>query len=212
MTHQNTPEVVEELVEKNIKLVYHMMNKYRDSISDWSEAEDLATEALLNAAIYFDTEKGYQFSSYACRSIHNAIMKSLRTQRNYNHRYKADVTVEDKRGRELDMAEILAEELDNDLDGYRPDHRRDPLSLLLEQERKHVVKKTVDEFVWKGNPQLNTFIDFYYRDEKVTETELAESSRLTQPCVNNRLSKVRNEAGRNRKEIQAFKQQLQSIY
>lgn len=212
MERKNTAEVINQLVEENKGLVYHMLNKYSHSISDWSEAEDLAMEALLNAAIYFDVEKGYQFSSYACQAIRNAILYHLRTQTDYNHRFKANVIVEDKKGREVDMAEILTEELDNDLDGYRPDHRKDPLALLLEKERKHVVKETVDEFVWRGNAHLNTFIDFYYRDEKVAETEVAEASCLSQPCVNHRLINVKKETGRNRKVIQEFKQQLQSVY
>lgn len=212
MERKNTAEVINQLVEDNYKLVYHMLNKYSHSISDLAEAEDLAMEALLNAAIYFDVEKGYQFSSYACQAIRNAILYHLRTQTNYNQRYKNNVIVEDKRGREVDMTEILAEELDNDLDGYRPDHRKDPLALLLEKERKHVVKETVDEFVWRGNAHLNTFIDFYYRDEKVAEKELGEASQLSQPRINKRLSNVRNEAGRNRKDIQAFKKQLKAVY
>lgn len=212
MAHKNTAEVINQLVEENYNLVYHMLHKYSDSISDWSEAEDLATEALLNAAIYFDTEKGYQFSSYACQAIRNAILYHLRTQTNYNQRYKNNVIVEDKRGREVDYTDNVAEELENDLDGYRPNHRKDPLSLLLEQERKHVVKTTVDEFVWRGDANLNTFIDFHYRDEKVAETEVAEASCLSQPCVNHRLINVKKETGRNRKVIQEFKQQLQSVY
>lgn len=211
MERKNTAEVINQLVEENKGLVYHMLNKYSHSISDWSEAEDLATEALLNAAIYFDVEKGYQFSSYACQAIRNAILYHLRTQTDYNHRFKANVIVEDKKGREVDMAEILAEELDNDLDGYRPNHRKDPLSLLLEQERTHVVKKTVDEFVWKGNAHLNTFIDFYYRDEKVSEAELAEAYQFSQAGVSRRLAKVKTETGCRKNEIIDFKNRLKAL-
>lgn len=64
-----------KLVEENHNLIYSLLNARGWSIEDYY---DLAAIGLCRAAIMFDPEKGYKFSTYAYTSMQNEILQELR--------------------------------------------------------------------------------------------------------------------------------------
>lgn len=73
-----------ELVEKNMGLVYYIARSFQNSTG--LEYDDLVQEGmvgLVKAARTFDESRGILFSTYAGRCIQNEILKYLRQQRKH---------------------------------------------------------------------------------------------------------------------------------
>lgn len=68
-----------QLVEDNLMLVHHVLHtRYMIAPQDYDEYFQIGCEALCCAAIKFQTEKGYAFSTYAVPCITHAIGNALR--------------------------------------------------------------------------------------------------------------------------------------
>lgn len=76
---------VERLVEDNVKLAYYIANKWLIRLSDYNLTQDeLVSECmfgLFKAAKYFDSEKGFQFATFATKAMDNQVLMMLRTQK-----------------------------------------------------------------------------------------------------------------------------------
>ena len=182
----NSNDVISRLCEENEKLVYYMLNKTSWMFHDFREAEGHAFEGLFNAARYFDESKGYEFSSYAGKSIYNAIANYAEKEREFNGRYKTSLIVETNRGKEKDLFEDLDHPEEEEY--RRPQHTRDPLSLLLEKDQKQYVQQVVEEIAWEGDIALNTLFDYCMIEENMSQSQLARIYKDAQASVSNRLA------------------------
>lgn len=71
----------DELVTKNIRLVYYMYNKLHMTDIVKSYKEDIISEGmigLINAANNFDESKNFMFATYAAMCIHNQMLMCIR--------------------------------------------------------------------------------------------------------------------------------------
>jgi RNA polymerase sporulation-specific sigma factor len=75
-----TSPKAEELFLQNEKLIYHILKRYRSSLSKYlfEELEGEARVGLWKACRTFKPEKGFLFSTYATRVIKNQIKMFLR--------------------------------------------------------------------------------------------------------------------------------------
>jgi RNA polymerase sporulation-specific sigma factor len=64
--------------ENNIKLAYLVANRRMDCGLEFDEILSICFVALCKAAVGFDTTKGFTFSTYAVRAMHNQINYRLR--------------------------------------------------------------------------------------------------------------------------------------
>ena len=225
--HINSPEVVERLVEENYGLILHIVNTFAENGSierrDFDDAVWYAIDGLLKAAQNFNESRGFTFSTYACTCIKNSIIAFIRDkQKHLKHRELQMFQVEEDK--EVDFFENL--EAVEDDDRQRPQHQRDPLSLLLEKDKKQQFKKAVEEVSWSGNESINAFIDVYYREEDDTVSQKAVGKLYgkSQAGINQNLSYVKqadellSRSGKKRehftleiKEIQSFKKRIQAL-
>lgn len=74
-----------KLVEDNINLVYHIVNKYFNKYGDGEEFISEGYIGLIRAANAYDKDTKLKFSTFACNCIYNEISKSLAIQ-NYDCR------------------------------------------------------------------------------------------------------------------------------
>jgi len=65
------------LVERNLRLVAHIVKKYNSYGNDCDDLISIGTIGLIKAISTFDHEKGTRLATYAARCIENAIL-SLR--------------------------------------------------------------------------------------------------------------------------------------
>lgn len=65
------------LIERNLRLVAHIVKKYNAVGSDCDDLISIGTIGLIKAISTFDNEKGTRLATYAARCIENEILKSL---------------------------------------------------------------------------------------------------------------------------------------
>lgn len=61
------------LVERNLRLVAHIVKKYTNTGKDIDDLISIGTIGLIKAIITFNEEKGTRLATYAARCIENAI-------------------------------------------------------------------------------------------------------------------------------------------
>ena len=62
------------LIERNLRLVAHIVKKYYTQSSDQEDLISIGTIGLIKGITSFDPEKGARLATYAARCIENAIL------------------------------------------------------------------------------------------------------------------------------------------
>ncbi len=62
------------LIERNLRLVAHIMKKYYAQTSDQEDLISIGTIGLMKGISTFDTTKGARLATYAARCVENAIL------------------------------------------------------------------------------------------------------------------------------------------
>ena len=66
------------LIERNLRLVAHIMKKYYAQTSDQEDLISIGTIGLIKGISSFDPSKGARLATYAARCVENAILTSTR--------------------------------------------------------------------------------------------------------------------------------------
>ena len=101
------------LTTHNLRLVAHIVKKYRGSSEDPEELVSIGTFGLMKAVETFDYHKGARFSTYAARCVENEILMHFRAQK----KHAGDVsmnepTMTDKDGNALTLLDTLEDGTD----------------------------------------------------------------------------------------------------
>ena len=62
------------LIERNLRLVAHIMKKYYAATSDQEDLISIGTIGLIKGISTFDASKGARLATYAARCVENAIL------------------------------------------------------------------------------------------------------------------------------------------
>lgn len=105
------------LIERNLRLVAHIVKKYSFPNKDVDELISIGTVGLIKAIDSFDSSKGTRLATYASRCIENEILMLFRN----NKKQKSEVYLQDpigvdKEGNEFCLMDILSSEKDCVLD------------------------------------------------------------------------------------------------
>jgi RNA polymerase sporulation-specific sigma factor len=69
------------LIERNLRLVAHIMRKYYAQTSDQEDLISIGTIGLIKGISTFDGSKGARLATYAARCVENEILMYFRSQR-----------------------------------------------------------------------------------------------------------------------------------
>ena len=69
------------LIERNLRLVAHIMKKYYAVVSDQEDLISIGTIGLIKGITTFDASKGARLATYAARCVENEILMHFRSQR-----------------------------------------------------------------------------------------------------------------------------------
>ena len=69
------------LIERNLRLVAHIMKKYYTQTADQEDLISIGTIGLIKAISTFDATKGARLATYASRCIENAILSQRKNRR-----------------------------------------------------------------------------------------------------------------------------------
>lgn len=101
------------LVERNLRLVAHVMKKYYAQTSDQEDLISIGTIGLIKGITTFDATKGARLATYAARCVENEILMYFRAQR----KSAQDVSLSDfietgTDGAPLALQDVLSENID----------------------------------------------------------------------------------------------------
>ncbi|MFI3312756.1 MAG: RNA polymerase sporulation sigma factor SigK [Eubacteriales bacterium] len=69
------------LIERNLRLVAHIMKKYYTATSDQEDLISIGTIGLIKGISTFDPTKGARLATYAARCVENEILMHFRSQK-----------------------------------------------------------------------------------------------------------------------------------
>ena len=69
------------LIERNLRLVAHIMKKYYAQTADQEDLISIGTIGLIKGITTFDPSKGAKLATYAARCVENEILMYFRAQR-----------------------------------------------------------------------------------------------------------------------------------
>ena len=101
------------LIERNLRLVAHIVKKYSFPNKDVDELISIGTVGLIKAIDSFDSSKGTRLATYASRCIENEILMLFRNNKKQKSEiYLQDPIGVDKEGNEFCLMDILSSEKD----------------------------------------------------------------------------------------------------
>ena len=101
------------LIERNMRLVAHIMKKYYAQTSDQEDLISIGTIGLIKGITTFDPDKGAKLATYAARCVENEILMHFRSQR----KSAQDVSLSDfietgADGTPLQLMDVVSEDTD----------------------------------------------------------------------------------------------------
>ena len=69
------------LIERNLRLVAHIMKKYYTPEADQEDLISIGTIGLIKGVSTFDASKGARLATYAARCVENEILMHFRSQK-----------------------------------------------------------------------------------------------------------------------------------
>ena len=101
------------LVERNLRLVAHIMKKYYAQTADQEDLISIGTIGLIKGITTFDRSKGARLATYAARCVENEILMHFRSMR----KSAQDVSLSDyietgTDGAALSLMDVVAEDCD----------------------------------------------------------------------------------------------------
>lgn len=81
LAHQGDLDARNILIERNLRLVAHIMKKYYTQTSDQEDLISIGTIGLIKGIETFNPEKGARLATYAARCVENEILMYFRAQR-----------------------------------------------------------------------------------------------------------------------------------
>lgn len=101
-------EAKNTLIERNLRLVAHIVKKYSTFSSDCDDLISIGTIGLIKAISTFDMSKGTRLATYAARCIENEILMQIRATKKLQSEVSLhDPIGVDREGNELPYAWCL---------------------------------------------------------------------------------------------------------
>ena len=102
------------LIERNLRLVAHIVKKYQIPNKDIDELISIGTVGLIKAIDSFDASKGTRLATYASRCIENEIlMLFISNKKQKGETFLHDPIGVDKEGNEISLIDVLSSDKDS---------------------------------------------------------------------------------------------------
>lgn len=105
------------LIERNMRLVAHVVKKYQNSDYDMEDLLSVGTIGLIKAVDTFKADKGSRLATYAARCVENEILMLLRASKKYSREVSLFEPIGvDKDGEAVSLVDVLEMENKETLD------------------------------------------------------------------------------------------------
>ena len=108
---QGNLEAKNILIERNLRLVAHIVKKYQGAPEEMDDLISIGTIGLIKAIHTFDAQKASRLSTYAARCIDNELLMLLRSKKKSNREVSLyDPIGTDNEGNEISLLDIIETE------------------------------------------------------------------------------------------------------
>jgi RNA polymerase sporulation-specific sigma factor len=102
------------LIERNLRLVAHIVKKYNSTVCDSDDLISIGTIGLIKAIATFNHEKGTRLATYAARCIENEILMQIRSSK----KLQSEVSLQDpigvdREGNEIALIDVIGNEAES---------------------------------------------------------------------------------------------------
>ena len=150
------------LIEKNMRLVAHMIKKYISKERDTQDLISVGTIGLIKAVNSFRPEKNIKLATYAAKCIDNELLMMLRTEKRKSKEVSMyDPIGTDKEGNEISLIEIVAEQSSDVIDDY------------IFNERIECIKTNIDNALTRREQMVIRYRYGLNGDREYTQNEIA---------------------------------------
>ena len=105
---QGDPEARNVLIERNLRLVSHIIKKYYVQSADQEDLISIGTIGLIKGISSFDPSKGAKLATYAARCIENEILMYFRGQKKLQGEVSLSDSIDmDKEGNALQLMDVV---------------------------------------------------------------------------------------------------------
>ena len=105
---QGDPEARDVLIQRNLRLVAHIVKKYYTQSADQEDLISIGTIGLIKGITSFDPEKGARLATYAARCIENEILMYFRSQKKLQGEVSLSDSIDtDKEGNALQLMDVV---------------------------------------------------------------------------------------------------------
>ena len=108
---QGSMEAKDILIQRNLRLVAHIVKKYQGAGEDSDDLISIGTIGLIKAIQTFDFQKASRLSTYAARCIDNELLMLLRSKKKSNKEVSLYEPIgTDKEGNEISLLDVIESE------------------------------------------------------------------------------------------------------
>lgn len=160
------------LIERNLRLVAHIVKKYQSSPEDTEDLLSIGTIGLIKAVVTFNPDKCVRLGTYAARCIENEILMYMRAKKKSSKEISLYEPIgTDREGNEIQLFDIIETEED---DAHRKVELSDDIRLLYHKVESELSPR--ERLVLKMRYGL-------YNEEEYTQREIAKQLGISRSYV-----------------------------
>ncbi len=132
-TAEQAKRAKEILIERNLRLVAHIVKKYQNVDEDMEDMISIGCIGLIKAIDTFDAGKG-RLATYACRCIDNELLMLLRSKKKTSKEVSLFEPIgQDREGNEIHLLDIIEQQQPDIVDSMELSGNLKKLFELLEE-------------------------------------------------------------------------------
>ncbi|EOS80451.1 RNA polymerase sigma-K factor [Dorea sp. 5-2] len=165
-------EAKHTLIERNLRLVAHIVKKYQSSPEDTEDLLSIGTIGLIKAVVTFNPDKCVRLGTYAARCIENEILMYMRAKKKSSKEISLYEPIgTDREGNEIQLFDIIESKED---DAHRKVEIGDDIRMLYRSVEAELSPR--ERLVLKMRYGL-------YNEEEYTQREIAKQLGISRSYV-----------------------------
>lgn len=183
--NKGSPEAKDILIERNLRLVAHIVKKYQGAPEELDDLISIGTIGLIKAVQTFDANKASRLSTYAARCIDNELLMYFRSKKKISREVSLYEPIgTDKEGNEISLLDVIETEPVDVIKNYSL--RQDSLLLY----------RLIPQILTKREQEIIKFRYGLYGHQEQTQREIAKRLNISRSYVSriekNALVKLRS--------------------
>ncbi|RDU22444.1 RNA polymerase sporulation sigma factor SigK [Anaerosacchariphilus polymeriproducens] len=160
------------LIERNLRLVAHVVKKYQYVEEDVEDLISIGTIGLIKAVATFDMDKGNRLGTYASRCIDNELLMMFRQKKKSSKEVSLYEPIgTDKEGNEIHLLDIIENETASVTD-----------QLTLKEDTKKLYE-SMEKYLKEREKEVIKMRYGLYQKEELTQREIAKRLGISRSYV-----------------------------